>query len=60
MSTMEQVVENLESADRSSPNILTEEELKIISSAGKVSSIWLYRMYRMPILHAVFSRCGYT
>ncbi|KYH41035.1 MAG: aldo/keto reductase [Candidatus Bathyarchaeota archaeon B26-2] len=31
MSTMEQVVENIKSADRSGPNILTEKELELIS-----------------------------
>jgi len=31
MSTMEQVIENLKSADRSNPNMLTEKELRIIS-----------------------------
>lgn len=35
MSTMEQVVENVESASRSGPGTLTEDELRLISRVGK-------------------------
>jgi predicted aldo/keto reductase-like oxidoreductase len=60
MSTMEQVKENIQSANRSCPKTLTKKELQLINQVTTKYRVRFHRMHRLQILHALPSRREHT